>query len=130
MIVEVFTELEQIECCNCSMVFALSVEFANRRRRDHKRWFCPQGHGQSWSQKSDVEKEREQTRIARQQRETARRSAAAIKGHRTKILRRLTAGVCPIESCTETFGTVGQHVLAEHPSIVEKYELLDGELRA
>ncbi len=142
MTVAVITELEPVECYRCSMVFALSVEFVRRRRRDHKSFYCPQGHGQAWSQKSDIEKERErrkqaerdtveayeQRRVALLQRETARRSAAAIKGHRTKILRRLAAGVCPIERCTEEFAAVGAHVLAEHPDIVEKYELLDGEI--
>ena len=142
MIVEVLTTLEPIECCSCSMLFALPEEFAQRRRRDHEWWYCPQGHRQHWSQKSDVELERtrriraeqgesqalEREHIAIQQRETARRSAAAIKGHRTKILRRLAAGMCPIESCTEQFTAIGKHVLAEHPDVVEKYELLDGEL--
>ena len=41
-----------ITCCVCDMTFAVSDGFKLRRLKDHKVFFCPNGHAQHFGQKT------------------------------------------------------------------------------
>jgi len=58
--------LVAVECCNCHTLFAMTQEMHNRRHRDHKLFYCPQGHSQHFTGKTDDERS-----IARLQKELA-----------------------------------------------------------
>jgi hypothetical protein len=114
--------LKVIECSYCSMPFATSESWERQRRRDHKTFYCPNGHAQYFAGKSDVEKAQEK---ARDERERAARlqaeldqteaSLAATKGVVTKQrkkLERVEHGVCP--SCKRHFTNLERHMKSKH----------------
>ena len=49
----------EVETCiheKCGVHFAVPSLFQKERKRDHKMFYCPNGHGQYYSGKSDIEK--------------------------------------------------------------------------
>lgn len=126
-----FTEAETFvveHCCQCGMAFAMTEDFQSRRLKNRgTSFYCPAGHSQHYTGKSDVQKEREraeqiqqrleaqrrQTAIHRRAAEHARRSAAAEKGHRTRLKNRIAKGVCPC--CNRHFQNLHRHIASQHP---------------
>lgn len=86
------------ECCKCHMGFAISVDFQRRRREDHATFYCPNGHPQFYSGKSESEKLKgrldqcqvtidylkEDANRAKEGRDRAERRRIAQKGATTK----------------------------------------------
>ena len=48
------------DCCRCGVAFGMTQDFEARRRDDHKSFYCPNGHGQSYRGKTAHEKKIEQ----------------------------------------------------------------------
>jgi hypothetical protein len=113
----------------------MTEEFVRERRKDHLLWYCPNGHSQHYSGKSEAEKLKEQLAEERRQRERAeqniaywqdeakeqtekakheRNRANGYKGHATRITRRVKAGVCIC--CNRTFQDLARH-MAKHPQL-------------
>jgi hypothetical protein len=119
------------ECCNCHMVFAMPNELVQQRQRDHQTFYCPNGHAQHYTGKSDVEQLREQlaaterdmnyyaerSRGEQRRAEAAERKAAAHKGVATKLKKRAAAGVCPC--CNRHFEALARHMKSKHPDFAE-----------
>lgn len=108
------------ECCNCGMPFAMTADFQRRRRDDRKSFYCPMGHGQHYSGKSEAQKLKDQ--LAKKQRdlEAAYGRAAALQGQRDQIANsykriraRVKNGVCPC--CNRTFDNLLRHMRTKHP---------------
>jgi hypothetical protein len=102
------------------VVHGLSEDYTERRRQDHKSFYCPNGHSLSYSQESREEKlKRQLDQTARslswtQSRlETTKRQKAAAKGQLTKTKRRIANGVCPC--CNRTFADLAAHMHGQHP---------------
>jgi len=124
--------IEPVECGACGIVFGLGSSFKAARREDHKQFYCPNGCHISWSGPSKVEQERDAARelAARESRrrgwaeeraqqasdeaERERRSAAAYKGHATRIRNRIKNGVCPA-GCNRHFDNIRRHIATKHP---------------
>lgn len=120
--------LVQQTCCRCGVLFGMESGFDQQRRDDHKSWYCPNGHSQFYNGKSEAQKLQEQLDAARSlaERETNRRrvaeydalvggrSAAAYKGHATRIRNRIANGVCPA-GCNRHFTNVQRHIATQHP---------------
>ena len=116
-----------ITCYKCSVQFGMPKGMYNARRDDHNCFYCPSGHGQYFSGKSETEKlqasleyQKRMTQYERAAKESARRSNAAIKGHQTRLKRRIANGVCPC--CSRTFKDLEQHMANQHP----EYETSNG----
>ncbi len=123
--------LEIIEC-TCGVVYGLTEQFIRYRREDHETFYCPHGCRRHYPQESDKEKFKRQRDTARRraasaegqatrERETAeyyRRSAAASRGHLTRIKNRIKNGVCPVPGCRRTFQNVLAHMARQHPNFV------------
>lgn len=95
-------------------------------------WVPRNGHHVSWSGPSQTERERDAARdlaaresrrrqyaertaeIERETAERERRSAAAYKGHATRIRNRIKNGVCPA-GCNRHFDNVQRHIATKHP---------------
>lgn len=115
-------------CCNCGMQFAMPTEFNTVRRNDHKTFYCPSGHPQSYQSESQEELlRRERDRLAqriaqrddeikrqRELREATGRQLSAAKGRITKIRNRVSKGVCPC--CNRQFANLHRHMTTEHPT--------------
>lgn len=119
------------ECCTCGIAFGMTEDFMHRRRNDHKSFYCPSGHGQHYTGKSDATKLREAERMLGDERRRLQatrdllaaeeRSHASTRGHVTrkkKELSRVHAGVCPVEGCRRHFTDLGRHMKTKHPEIV------------
>jgi hypothetical protein len=120
--------LVQQTCYLCGVLFGMEAGFDKRRRNDHREWFCPNGHGQIYNGKTEAQQLKEQLDAARSlaareamwrreaeaRTETERRSAAAYKGHMTRIRNRIANGVCPA-GCNRHFDNVERHIASKHP---------------
>lgn len=131
MVIDLMNKLVVETCCTCSMQFAMPQSFQQQRKDDHKSFYCPHGHAQSYTGKTEAERLREELdRTTRrldsanaeivQNRETlehqARRISAA-HGQITKLKNRAAAGVCPC--CKQHFPHLQQHMKAKHPDYAE-----------
>ena len=133
------------ECCNCGLPFAITQEYYNILRNNHKSFYCPAGHSQYYPGKSDAEKLKEQLQQAknqlnaeinqneklknlvrieeeykkeyREQRDELKKSLTATKGHTTRLKKRIANGVCPC--CNRTFKNLGAHMKSEHSDFVD-----------
>lgn len=121
--------MKKVECCNCHMAFAMSEEFYRQRRNDHESFFCPAGHRQYYSGKSEEEKLREQLADKERTLERERRRTKfaqdesiarfhqlnATKGVVTKMkkkLARVDNGICP--ECGRTVSQLARHMQSKH----------------
>lgn len=122
-------------CVSCGMTFGVASDFDRRRREDHKSFYCPAGHPQIYTDKSEAEKLKQEVA---QQNETIsylrtantslhskitekNYSIRALKAAKTRILNRVKHGVCPC--CNRTFQNLQSHFKSVHPELFEKTEL-------
>lgn len=121
--VQTSTRLVHETCCSCGVLFGLEDGMRNQRIRDHKTFYCPNGHPQSYT--GDTEKERlrkENERLQSQLVIERRTHDTAIRGERikrgkaeaakTRIEQRVHAGICP--HCNRTFQQLARHMASKH----------------
>lgn len=129
---QVTYQLFALTCCNCGVLFGLENGYDDERRKDHRNFYCPNGHPQGYHGPSQLERERDAARQlaeresrrrqyaeqsaqqAREDAERERRSAAAYKGHATRIRNRIANGVCPA-GCNRHFDNIQRHIATKHP---------------
>jgi DNA-binding XRE family transcriptional regulator len=106
-------------CCECGIPFAMTRDFNNRRRNDHKTFFCPAGHSQYYSGKTEAQKLRDQLERERQMREAADARASNLQHQRNQVAKahrkmraRVMNGVCPC--CNRTFQNLMRHMQTKH----------------
>ena len=115
------------ECCECHTRFAMSHALKTQRLEDKKNFYCPNGHGQHYTGKSEEERLTEQ--LAREKRlrgyteatltstrdqlQATEYSLRSHKAAKTRIKNRIAAGVCPC--CNRTFQNVAAHMVGQHP---------------
>lgn len=108
------------ECCSCGIPFAMTEDFHRRRLADRKTFYCPSGHGQVYSGKSEEQKLKEQLARSRREADAAFDRAmnaenqrdAVVKSY-TRIRERVKNGVCPC--CDRHFQNLWQHMKNQHP---------------
>jgi hypothetical protein len=91
------------------------------RRRDHRNFYCTVcGQANHWPQKSDLDKLRGQLAskqdmldTVRAERDRAEYQRRAEKAAKTKLKKRIAAGVCPC--CNRTFKQLSAHMQRQHP---------------
>lgn len=119
-------------CCNCGVTFGLEKDLYNRRREDHKDFYCPNGHGQHYTGKSETEKAKDELAQANKRIENLhsvladkndkihhlKYSNRALKAAKTKIINRVKNGVCPC--CNRTFKNLQGHFKSKHPELLQK----------
>lgn len=127
------------ECPACGVVYGIPEALADACRADGSKYYCPNGHSLGW-QESDAERERKRADVLqrrldssqdtanryREKAEQERRTAIALRGHLTRIRRRIANGVCPVPGCKRSgFKQVMAHIasqhadwLHEHPDVV------------
>lgn len=114
------------ECCNCGCLFALTSDMQKRlRNKPGETFYCPRGHAQYYTGKTEEQKQRERAeRLERQlanrdeDLRSARASLIATKGQLTKAKKRADAGIC--QHCKRSFANVSRHVAHMHPEAVSK----------
>ena len=100
-----FTETLSVwPCAECGILFGIPLNFEERRRKDHRCFYCPSGHVNVWGGKTNLEKraERLETQLVAERRNAEKaeerwrreqREHAATKGQLTKTKKRVAAGV-------------------------------------
>ena len=116
--------LELHECPDCGVVHGVTADYEDRRRQDHRSFYCPNGHRASYRQENREEKLKRQLdytadrlRDTQYNLLTTKRSKAAAKGQLTKTKRRVANGVCPC--CNRTFANLAVHMHGQHPEYGE-----------
>jgi RNase P subunit RPR2 len=118
--------MESYACANCGVLFSMTADFVRRRREDHSRFFCPAGHGQTFT--GENEKERLQREVNALRQDSARleewaaaeqrRAAIAeadaklARKEKARIEKRVQSGVCP--DCNRSFVNVARHMTTKH----------------
>lgn len=137
MATETFTSIGTFiieHCCNCGMAFAVSNDFYERRRNDHNIFYCPAGHPQHYTGKSEAEKLRDEIRYRDGRIADLQASRFALhdqlirqknitrseKAAKTRIKNRVSHGICPC--CNRTFKQLANHMKSKHPDFVGNIE--------
>ena len=127
-----FTQTETyvvISCGECGVRFAIETGHKQRLLETHDTWYCPNGHQRYYSGKSDAEKakdaaeaaakrERERRLNAEADRDRMKFALRSQKAAKTRMARRVAAGVCPC--CNRTFTNLARHMSGQHPGFGEK----------
>ena len=117
-------EYTKLKCSVCALDYACDKVYMDHRKFAPKTakdrdWYCPNGHGQEFTASAhERERKRRLEAEAREKSalaalESAKRSAAAYKGHVTRLSKKVREGVCP--ACEQTFPALQQHMQEEHP---------------
>lgn len=118
-------------CGNCGIAFGLEASFMAARQKDHRSFYCPNGHYIAWSDKtpeqvrieqlerdlkwktSELESQRNSRKWAESRAKGANIAAGKAKAKLHRVIVRVHAGVCP--HCNRTFKQLAQHMKAKHP---------------
>lgn len=112
-----------IECCKCGVGFWVTAQFDQQRLKDKQSFYCPNGHGQSYteSEADRLRRQLEQTKRELTEAESARQFAeirlaneqARAKKDMKRVMRRANSGTC--QHCHRTFSNVARHMETKHP---------------
>lgn len=110
-----------IKCGTCGIRFALESGYHKKLLEDHDLWwYCPNGHKIHYLGKTVEDVLRDQLKWAkedaerhRKSAESARRSTSVVRGHLTRVKRRVSHGVCPC--CNRSFENLRRHMSTKHP---------------
>jgi hypothetical protein len=104
------------DCCNCFIPFAMTQAFQERRRKDKAWFYCPNGHAQQYTGKSDDQLLRDQKQQTASALEEARIQAAKVKQleqEAARLRKRTQGGTCPC--CNRSFVQLARHMKTKHP---------------
>lgn len=114
--------LESETCCTCGVVFGIESRHRAelRRKKERTSFYCPNGHSQHYIGDTEADKLRRELEWARSQRDSARsalkmteNTLRVVKGHKTRLKKRIANGVCPC--CNRNFENVARHIKTKHP---------------
>jgi len=118
-------DLQTITCGACGVVFAMPARYVRERKRDHRTWYCPNGHPRAWNGESREEELERQLRSVqaygtslRDQLEATERSLRGHKAAKTRLKNRIAAGVCPC--CNRSFQNLQRHMAGQHPDFAHE----------
>ena len=99
-------------------------DWNNNRINDHKTFWCPNGHAQSYFAKSEAEKFKElyekecaNSLDVRTRLETAKRERGKAEKSLARLKKRNAAGVC--SCCNRTVSQLAKHMETQHPEFRE-----------
>jgi len=115
-------------CCHegCGVTFAITSGLYDLRKRDGKSFFCPNGHGQFFTNndakkfedmKAARARAESDAKYYREEAESKSRSLNTTKGHITRMKNRIANGVCPC--CNRSFEDLHAHMKTKHPKYSE-----------
>lgn len=121
--VEQVAEFRVETCYACGCEFAMTVDFYNNRQRNKDTFYCPAGHGQQYTGKSDKELRREaeareraaldQLQAAEAETKRVKRELKQAQTEQNRQAQRSRGGVCPC--CDRSFVQLARHMKTKHP---------------
>ena len=119
--------IKTTDCCVCGCLIGMIESLYSERLNDHQMFYCPNGHRQHFTAKTEAEELREKLRDERVRvMELEERSAVlearrrAAKGQLTKLKKRIDSGICPY--CSRHFENVQRHISCKHKNEPEQTE--------
>lgn len=120
-------------CCTCGCVVAMESTQYDQFIASHKIFYCPNGHGQHFTGKSEAEKRAEKAeRDAEWHRQRAEgwqreanvqtHRARGLKAAQTRLKNRIKKGICP--QCNRYFENLHRHMTGQHPEPVTQISVL------
>lgn len=114
-------DFELQTCISCGCQFAIPAEFDTKLRQNHNSFYCPNGHPQCYSGKSEAEKLREE--LKRKEQELADKVKQQWQTQQSldetnRKLARVHNGTCPC--CKRNFRDLQAHMKTKHPEIIGK----------
>lgn len=115
-------EIVHIHCGGCGVDYGLERRYLEDHKATGDGFNCPNGCNRCYREttadvlKKQLSRERaahDQTRADRDHKEAQRRAEKAAK---TRLKKRVAAGVCPC--CKRTFVNLGRHMSGQHPEYV------------
>lgn len=105
--------LETIVCVACGIPFAVPKNYKQALVESHERFFCPNGHGQSYYGETEEEKLKKQ--LLKTQNELAQTATAKIQlqNQLEKVKKDISHGKCPC--CDKTYVHLAKHMATKHP---------------
>lgn len=106
-------------CCNCGVCFGMPSDYQDQLRKTRQSFYCPSGHGQSYSKSSteiELEKQKQETERVRNQLTQANSEKFQLEGvirEKKRELKRMHNGVCPC--CNRSFENLHEHLKNQHP---------------
>ena len=122
------TDLSTITCGKCGGIYAIAERYRAYKQENGGYWNCPYcqclwGFGASElsmvrdqlrTAEHQVEQERKRTEWAQQDARITERRRRALKGHLTKVKKRISHGICPC--CNRSFENLRRHMKVRHPA--------------
>lgn len=111
-------------CGECGVWFGLTEFMLDKRRKDGKSFYCPNGHSRAFREteamrlQRQLDDERQRRRAAQDLLHAEERSHTATRGHLTRQKKRAANGVCPC--CNRTFKQLAAHMKNKHPEYVKE----------
>ena len=119
---------ETEQCCNCGMSFAMTADFKRRRIDDRALFYCPSGHAQHYTGKTEAQKLKQELERKQQMLDAAQARAATAERDREQVAKahkkmraRVMNGVC--QCCNRTFQNLLMHMKSKHPDFRETMKL-------
>src|SRR5579872_1266364 len=116
-------EFVKEECCNCHMIYMVTKVFHQAMRDIGARFFCPVGHGQSYTvttvqrvQEALDQSRREEARLRERAigaEKAQQKAERALKRHK----KRAAAGLCPC--CNRTVAQLAAHIKSKHADFMQ-----------
>lgn len=113
-------ELVVETCCACECRFGITTSLQKRLREGGERFFCPYGHGMSYTkpenQRLREELEAKQKALTEAKCQIAREQAekAQLEQQFQRHKKRVQNGVCPC--CNRSFANLARHMKTKHPT--------------
>lgn len=119
-------ELDVIECYKCGVMFGITSDLNKTLHRNHDQsFYCPNGHGQVYTGKTEAEKLRDQLseekkKLANTQFElmAAKQRTEEAERAKAKLQKSIKNGACPC--CHRQFTQLTRHMKTKHPEYVSK----------
>lgn len=123
VVAQVAIDFALTSCASCGINFQLPYWFDQKLREKGASFFCPNGHSLSYG-RGEVERLRSELAAEQSKRQSAdsratmaENTSRVLRGHLTRVRRRVAGGVCPC--CNRTFVKLGQHMKTKHPDFGE-----------
>lgn len=116
-----------VHCYKCNTPFGMTEDLNTRRHRDGKSFFCPNGHGQVYTESSEKKLKQENQRLQNNldavqgKAILLQREAEENARKYTRIRTRVQNGTCPC--CDEKFDNLREHMQSRHPEFGEQKAL-------
>jgi hypothetical protein len=129
---QVTVSVARIACGGCGGVYAISEKYRKQKEQEGGGWHCPYcqcswGYwdGENEKLKKQVQEANDRLAGERARHDQTREALAhekhgarSVRGHLSRVKKRVAAGVCPC--CNRTFQNLARHMVGQHPSFIEK----------